>query len=678
MLKTPKHLHNQLFILVRKKGKIPIEKDWINCGEKHDNPDVLKWVHEGGNLGVLTGNGIVVFDADNPIGEMIARNLSETLVVGTSTKDGFRGKHFYYKCERQRKIILFDEDEHIGEIQARGQFVVAPGSIHPSGQTYDIIEDRPIADITENRLLDVVGKFMKKDLKPIDVKELQKGVKEGNRNDSAFRLASFHRKTGADFNESLVLLNDWNLKLANPLPYSEIETIVKSAYTGRDAYNFRFEGEDDPTVFFEEYVDTQGKKRNRFVTKKLAESILKEKPIKTLRGSRAMYSYENGVYLPNGQDEIRRICVRKLGKAFKLSFLNECIGLIQGITFTNPADIGMWLNLENGLLNPVSGEFKEHTPDVFSIKRTPVIYDKSATCTEFREKLDDKLDKETRDTVQETFGYCLLPGQRFEKAFLMYGPPRSMKSTTLYALEQMLGKGNITSFSLQFLTQNNFALAYLYGTPANICADLSSTALKETGPFMLITGGDPVTSARKHEHPITYNPSTKLIFSCNVIPGTTNKNMAFYRRWILLNFAKQTESNNVDSELKNKINDEMSGILNWAIEGLQRLIENDGFSIKQTDAEIKDIYERNSDTIASYIFNEIDTSNDEGKITKREVFASYLAYCKFNKLTQDNVIKFGKWFKEHTGCGTARMNGIPCYTGISFKKGGIRQHKLKV
>lgn len=404
-----------------------------------------------------------------------------------------------------------------------------------------------------------------------------------------------------------------------------------------------------------------------FRPKALGDVLMQETPYKTVIGNTETYYYSNGVYVKNGTEHIKEQTAIYLGEKFTKQRATEVLSWIQANTFVMPEAIDNgWLNLENGLLNPETGEFRDHTPEIFSIARIPIIYDKEADCPKFKEELDGKLQTSTITDTQEMFGYCLMPGQRYGKAFLLYGPRRTMKSTILMLLFKMLGGSpNVSSIPLQTLENDKFSPAYLFGKMANICADLSSSELASTGTFLKITDGDQIHAGKKHQHPIDFSPSAKLIFSCNAIPPTFNKNLAFYRRWILLPYKKQHDV--VDSAMRDKLMEELPGILNWALEGLKRIRENDTLSNTMSDEDIKDLWERHSDTIQSFIYNEISTEFDEAKITKREVYKAYIEYCQRIHATPQNVIKFGKWFIAHTGCGTTRIKDIPAYTGVSFK-----------
>jgi putative DNA primase/helicase len=455
------------------------------------------------------------------------------------------------------------------------------------------------------------------------------------------------------------------------LSFSEIE--VESFDENEKKGKFELEEEKENKFkicpFFENvYVKDDKLIMSGFIPKRLGDFILSKMHFKTIRGNDKMYFYEDGIYKDGGKETIKKMCKDILGEKFKASFVNEVITYIQASTYAEPNSINNeYVNLENGLLNPVTKEFLNHTPDIFSILRTPIKYDPSADCPLFKEKLSAKVGSDIFDTTQEMFGYCFMPGQKYEKAFLLYGGKRTMKSTVLYVLNNLIGKENVTSLPLQQIASDPFATGYLLGIPANICADLTSQSLSDTGKFLMITGGDSITAGKKHEHLITFYPNTKLIFSCNVIPPTSNKNPAFYRRWILLNYSKQTPEEEVDSDMKIKLLEELPGILNWALDGLNRLIKNGKFTFNPSPEEVKDAYERNSDTIQSFIFNEINTEDDEGVLTKRETFKRYIEYCRQNELQPENVIKFGRMFIALTGCGTCQTNKIPAYKGVGFK-----------
>ncbi len=436
----------------------------------------------------------------------------------------------------------------------------------------------------------------------------------------------------------------------------------------------------DQSIFFTKHKE--GKKEGEikaFVPKRMADFILETYKFKVIKGNdKQVYFYEKGYYKENGIALIRKITTNILGKLFKEYYVNETISYIRNLNYIGSDEINKeWINLKNGLLNPITKEFRDHTPDIFSLNQLPIEYNTKAKCLFFEEHLKKRCDEEWKyNLVKEMFGYCLFNDNRFEKAFLLYGERRTMKSTTLHILEKLLGDENVTSMSLQQITEDKHSPAFLLNSIANICAELSPRELRNTNMFMRLVGRDKITAGKKFEQEITFSPTTKLIFSCNTIPSTTNKNLAFYRRWCVIPFNVQTKEEDVDPLMREKFLEELPGILNWALNGLETILKNNKLSYPLSDEETKDSYEKGSDSVQSFIFHEIDCEDDEGSEKKRIIYKKYQKYCEKNKLDVENQILFGRRFLALTGCGTKRISQIPGYAGISLIVGKPEQSKI--
>jgi hypothetical protein len=137
----------------QKKPDLP---NWQRGGFSFDDPIIRGYLEAGHQYGVLTGvGGLVVLDIDEPdlVSELA---VPETLTVQT----GSGGFHYYLRCLGWReKIVLQRDGVHLGELQALGQQVVGPGSLHPNGNLYRIVRDVPIATITKNELARILRPY---------------------------------------------------------------------------------------------------------------------------------------------------------------------------------------------------------------------------------------------------------------------------------------------------------------------------------------------------------------------------------------------------------------------------------------------------------------------------------------------------------------------------------------
>ena len=75
----------------------------------------------------------------------------------------------------------------------------------------------------------------------------------------------------------------------------------------------------------------------------------------------------------------------------------------------------------------------------------------------------------------------------------------------------------------------------------------------------------------------------------------------------------------------------MSGILNWALDGLDRLLKNKGFTTSSSTKEIEKMWMRKSSSINAFIMDEVQYEYGS-KIFKNSLRDAYMKYCQTHKL----------------------------------------------
>lgn len=215
-----------------------------------------------------------------------------------------------------------------------------------------------------------------------------------------------------------------------------------------------------------------------------------------------------------------------------------------------------------------------------------------------------------------------------------------------------------------------FKVAELQGKLANICTDIQTTKIFSE-EFKKIVSGEPVTAERKFRDPFKFRPFAKILFSANNFMPTKDRSRGFFRRFDILEFKKIFPKEEQDEFLKDKLRQELSGIFNWAYEGLQRLITNnwkmtESKEMEQTLEEFKEA----SNPLQQFI-NECCEPNSMGWIDTKGFRREYENWCKEmgyevladNKLGQEmKRLGFGKARRQE---GTQRPW---IYTGIVMKQ----------
>jgi putative DNA primase/helicase len=366
-----------------------------------------------------------------------------------------------------------------------------------------------------------------------------------------------------------------------------------------------------------------------FIPKRLADEISDELPI--FNDGIHLYTYENGVYGLGGEMKIRQLAQKKLVEESRKNRIKEVIYYLESNRLVDPDELNkddVYINVKNGLLNWKTGELIPHTPKHLSTIQIPVKYDPKAKCPKFDEFLKAVVPIDTISMVHEMMGYLLIPKTDLEKAFMLTGTGANGKSTLLFAIEKLIGQANISNVPLQELEANRFKKALLYGKLANIFADLSSRVMEGSSAFKTLVSGDRIDGEFKGKDSFSFTPFAKLIFSANELPSSTELGEAFFRRWEIIDFPNQFKGSDRKQGLKYEIttDEEMSGILNHAIAGLNRISEIGKFSSSESSIKRKEQYEREADNVLAFVDEECIISPNSQVFTK-QLYDAYKEWC---------------------------------------------------
>jgi len=390
-------------------------------------------------------------------------------------------------------------------------------------------------------------------------------------------------------------------------------------------------------------------------SEEITEVILKDYHIYTTRDDikSEIWYYDDGIYIPNGRSLIKEITRNILEDAYTSQRANKVIVKIEADTqiehdeFFKNESIDE-IPIKNGILNIFTREVAPFSPERIFFNKLPIEYNPDAKCKSIEKFFSDVLKDESDTAVMfELIGFCLMKEYRFEKSFMFIGDGRNGKGKTLSLIKRFLGVENCSSIPLAQINSGSTSVCELHGRLANIAGDLSNTDLKDTGMFKQITGRDLITAKRKYLNDLFFENYAKIIFACNELPKVYDLSDGFWSRWILFEFPykfiKESEYNQLIDKGNNKIIDEviidkiatpeeLSGLLNMAIDGLDRIMKNKGFSYSKGTEEVKDLWIRKSDSFTSFCIDKI-TEDANGKIPKKNIRKAFSSYCRKHKIS---------------------------------------------
>lgn len=325
------------------------------------------------------------------------------------------------------------------------------------------------------------------------------------------------------------------------------------------------------------------------------------------------------------------------------------------------------------------------SPDEVHILRIPHDYDPKASCDLFRETVSDIFNHDLQiiNNFQELMGYLLYYGGewKIQKFYVFYGKGSNGKSLICTIIRKLLGENNCSSTPLDRLHET-FALQDLYGKMVNIAPETEQKRLMDTATVKAMCGGDAIRYEFKYKAPFTDLNYAKLIVCTNYPIKTSDTSRGFYRRLHVFPFDNQYKElkkgekpkSNVkymDTTLEAKLSSELTGILNFALEGLKRLKLN-GWKLSECKRieEIQDKYYQEANEIDAFM-NQCLSIRANCRAKSSEVYDKYTEWSLqvLNRNVTYSRNEFHKKFREYLNSegiiwSRSEIHGIDYYSGF--------------
>lgn len=244
----------------------------------------------------------------------------------------------------------------------------------------------------------------------------------------------------------------------------------------------------------------------------------------------------------------------------------------------------------NGVLHTAASLLQPHDPGYRNSRTLSVDYDPSSQCVRWQSWLADifRSEPERATLLQEMIGWTLCRDHLgIEKAMILIGPPRSGKGTIIKVIRALLG-GGAGAFALPTLDDNK-VLSGLRSQNVSIDSDTASpgrnNARQVGGLFKTISSNEPVPVALLYtQTPWQGSLNCKLLLASNSIPTLFDDSGAVANRWVPLSFDRSfLDHEQID--LADQLLAELPGIAAWAVQGLQRLMNNGRFTLPQSSRD---------------------------------------------------------------------------------------------
>jgi putative DNA primase/helicase len=294
-------------------------------------------------------------------------------------------------------------------------------------------------------------------------------------------------------------------------------------------------------------------------------------------------------------------------------------------------DAAHLIAMQNGLLDVRTRILHPHTPKFFNQHALPFAFDPKATAapkwTRFLVQLWPD-DEQAIASLQEVIGYLLTGDTSQQKAFLIVGPKRGGKGTIGRVVTGLLGPHNVAAPTLASLA-TNFGLSPLIGKPLALISDARLSGRADSKVvverLLSVSGEDSLTIDRKYRDPWTGRLPTRFLILSNELPRLSDASGALASRFVLFAL-EQSFYGQENPQLTSELLAEAPAIFNWAIEGLDRLLERGYFVNPASGSDAIQQMEDLSSPISAFVRDRCVVRRDVS-VDVETLWAAWKAWC---------------------------------------------------
>ncbi len=292
----------------------------------------------------------------------------------------------------------------------------------------------------------------------------------------------------------------------------------------------------------------------------------------------------------------------------------------------------------------------KHDPDLLLSKVARVNYDPTAVSHDFIKCIHEVLqgDESLINYLQILLGSAIVGENRHEEAYLIYGrTSRNGKSTILDTIRELFGDYavNIQPDTLAIKNRNaggpSGDIARLEGARFVQMPEPPKSMKLDASLLKAMTGGDVITARRMFEAENEFKPVFKLFINTNYLPHVLDDTLFASGRLKVIPFERQFKPEERDISLKGRLMrpENLSGILNWLIEGCRKAKQPGAFTPPEKVRNATEEYRCSSDKIQNFL--EDCLIEDSGTtLAAKDVYQEYAKWCTVSGYGVENKMTF--------------------------------------
>ena len=236
----------------------------------------------------------------------------------------------------------------------------------------------------------------------------------------------------------------------------------------------------------------------------------------------------------------------------------------------------------NCVLDMSTGNIEVFSPSVVTFSCLDYDYDPSAPCYRWRLFLDEVLpDEKLQKVLQEFVGAMFIDRRKakIEQMLILKGSGANGKSVVFEVLCALLGEANVSHFSLKSLLSTGLErkrnIAGINGKRLNYASETDHFVVPtDSGLLKALISGEPLEARPLRGYGFVARDIPLMMMNANIMPDIKDWSVGMRRRLTILPFDVEIPKWKQDVTLAAELKKELSGIMNWALEGRERFVGN--------------------------------------------------------------------------------------------------------
>jgi putative DNA primase/helicase len=332
------------------------------------------------------------------------------------------------------------------------------------------------------------------------------------------------------------------------------------------------------------------------------------------------------------------------------------------------------LNVNNGTYDLKTMSFGAHHRMFYLTKCAPVRYDPEAKCPRWEQFLFEVMggNENLIYFLQKAIGYALTDSTKERVFFILWGSGFNGKTTFLETILSLLGEYEYaltTPVETFMMTRTSGGIPndiarlrgarFVYATEGEIGHRLAESRIKR------LTGRDTLSARFLYGEWFDFKPTCKLFLGTNHKPTIRGTDEAIWDRVRLVPFTQCFRGQGKeDKNLGEKLQEELPGILNWALEGCE-IWQQEGLGYPEEIREATKEYRSNMDILGDFL-DDMCESDPFEEVRSSELYNAYKAWSENNGERVVSSSDFKESLEER-GFMYKRTKNRRIYTGVRLK-----------